>query len=159
MRLVPSLAPSFTSDRSWTFGVPADELWERLSSTAEYPAWWPWLVEFDATGGFRRGAVWSCVVEPPLPYRVRFRLTLEHVRAPVRVDARVSGDIRGDAVLTIVDDEGGSTARLRSDLVPTNPVLRGVGVVARPLVAWGHDWVLDSGQRQFLEHGVGGPGP
>jgi len=63
----------------------------------------------------------------------------------------VSGDVRGSARLTVQsNDGGGSRARLRSDLAPANPVLRSFGLVARPVVEWGHDWVLDQGLRQFV---------
>jgi hypothetical protein len=151
MRLLSALVPSFASDRTWTFDVPVERLWSRVTATEEYPTWWPWLAEFEPDGGFARGASWSCTVAPPLPYRIRFALELEEVRPPRLVRARVRGDIRGDAELTLVEGSGGSVARLRSDLSPANPLLRGVGVTARPLIAWGHDWVLDSGQRQFVE--------
>lgn len=153
MRLRPLSLPGFTSDRSWTFDVSGEALWRRVTATEEYPRWWPWLTEFDADAGFRRGAAWSCTVEPPLPYRVRFVLALETVRPAELVHARVSGDIRGEAELTIDADRAGAgcVARLRSDLAPANPLLRGVAVAAYPLVLWGHDWVLDSGQRQFVQ--------
>jgi hypothetical protein len=154
VRLLTALVPSFASDRSWTFDVPAEHLWARVTAVDEYAAWWPWLAEFHPDGGFARGAAWSCLVAPPLPYRIRFRLVLEEVRPARLVRARVSGDIRGDAQLTIDETDRGCQARLRSDLSPANPLLRGVGVTARPLIAWGHDWVLDSGQRQFAQRAL-----
>jgi hypothetical protein len=38
-----------------------------------------------------------------------------------------------------------------SALRQANPLLRGFGMVARPLVEYGHDWILDEGRRQFVE--------
>jgi len=143
--------PRFTSDRSWAFDVPRKELWGRVTATGDYPTWWPWLAEFESGEGFRRGASWTCTVEPPLPYRVRFSLLLEEVRDAELVRARVGGDIRGEAKLDIEDYGSGCVARLRSDLMPANALLRGVAFAAYPLVLWGHDWVLDSGQRQFVQ--------
>jgi uncharacterized protein YndB with AHSA1/START domain len=159
MRLPSALVPTFRSDRSWRFDVAVDDLWSRLTATDRYPEWWPWLADFDADRGFRAGSSWTCTVVPPLPYRIRFRLSLDEVEPARLVTARISGDIRGDAVLTVgpaavVGDggsDGGSEARLRSRLSPANPLLQGVGVTARPLVLRGHDWVLDNGQRQFVE--------
>ena len=145
---------SFRSDRSWHFAVSPEELWDCLTVTDDYPQWWPWLRRFRPDGGFRRGARWSCTVSPPLPYDVQFSVLLDEVDPARRVSARVDGDVRGDAVLTVEGDTSGCTARLRSNLAPTNPVLRSFGTVARPLVRWGHDWVLDQGQRQFVDRGL-----
>ena len=122
----------------------------RITDVEHYSSWWPWLRRFDPGTGFQPDARWRCEVAPPLPYVVRFVLTLEQVDAPQRAVARVSGDIGGAATLTIEPGPGGGTrARLVSQLAPTNPLLRSVGALARPMVEWGHDWVLDQGQRQF----------
>lgn len=141
----------FLSDRDWTFELCRDELWERISSFDQYRSWWPWLRRFDPDGGFSAGARWYCEVAPPMPYVVRFTVELDRVDAGGETRATVSGDIRGEAVLTVEDGSGDrSRARLRSRLAPANPMLRSVGRVARPLVEWGHDWVLDQGVRQFV---------
>lgn len=145
---------SLRSDRRWDFDVAPDELWQRLSAIDEYPTWWPWLRRFQPIGGFAEGARWACVVAPPLPYDVRFSVQLDRVEHGERVLATVTGDVQGHAVLTVDPTDAGSTARLVSDLRPTNRVLRGVRAVARPVVRWGHDWVLDQGERQFVEHAL-----
>ncbi len=145
----------FTSDRDWAFDVGVDQLWERFTTVEEYPEWWPWLRAFDPVGGFRPGARWRCEVAPPLPYVVRFTVELEHIRPGSQVDAVVTGDVRGRATLTVqATGEDASRARLRSHLAPANPVLRTVGRLARPMVEWGHDWVLDQGLRQFVGHAL-----
>jgi hypothetical protein len=146
----------FRSDRCWSFEVGADRLWDRFTEVERYVDWWPWLRSFDPADGFRPGVRWHCVVTPPLPYLVRFTVQLDRIEHGRRVDATVRGDIRGTAVLTVHDDAGGSTARLVSELAPSNPVLRGVGRVARPMVEWGHDWVLDQGLRQFVRNAIDG---
>jgi hypothetical protein len=155
--------PTFRSDRRWSFDVGAEELWERIADTGRYADWWPWLHSFDPGPGMVEGAEWACVVSPPLPYVVRFTLHIESVDEGRRIESTVDGDIGGTATLTIDEpaDDGelaaGATARLESSLHPRNPLLRGFGVVARPLVEYGHDWVLDQGRRQFVER-AWGPG-
>lgn len=146
---------SFRSDRSWRFDVGVDRLWERLSATDEYRSWWPWLRSFRAPGGFEPDAEWTCAVAPPLPYVLRFTVRLDHVEPHRLVAASVDGDIGGTATLTIDGDDATSSARLVSSLHPRHPVLRGVGVVARPVIEHGHDWVLDQGRRQFTERAFG----
>lgn len=149
------MARPLASDRSWTFPLDADELWARLTDVEEYPRWWPWLRTFGRDGDFVRGARWECVVAPPLPYVVRFTVTLDRVDERRGAVASVSGDIRGDATLSVADGTGGtSTARLRSRLTPSDPVLRRAALLVPPVTRWGHDWVLDQGRRQFVERAI-----
>lgn len=147
---VVAVTTVFYSDRAWDFGNDPDELWDRVAEVDSYESWWPWLRRFDGRGGLAEGSEWNCVVAPPLPYRVRFRLHLDRVAPGSEVHALVSGDIGGEALLTVVGNGNGSTARLRSELYPANPLLRRAGAVARPLIEWGHDWVLDEGCKQFV---------
>jgi hypothetical protein len=150
-------AVEFRSDRSWAFDDDLPSLWDRIADLDHYESWWPWLHRFDPGAGFTSGARWECEVAPPLPYVVRFTVVLEEIDEQHRVTATVIGDVQGSAVLeTVGSADGGSSARLTSLLAPANPILRGFGLVARPLVQWGHDWVLDQGQRQFVRAARGG---
>jgi len=83
-----------------------------MARVEDYRSWWPWLRHFDG-GGLAAGSTWVAVVQPPLPYRLRFEL------------------------------------HLVSELTPTNAVLRAVSQFAAPVARFGHEWVLDTGLRQF----------
>jgi hypothetical protein len=141
------------SDRRYRFDVDPPTLWKAMTDVDAYRRWWPWLSRLDA-GGFDAGERWQCVVRPPLPYSLRFALDLEVVDPPTLAEAAVSGDIVGSARLTVVPDGDGSIARLQSLLAPANPFLRRVARIARPVVRFGHDWVLDTGAAQFRRHGL-----
>ena len=65
---------------------------------------------------FSPGARWDCVVQPPLPYPVRFRLELGEVVAPEYVTASIEGDIDGEARLDVAAAGSGSELRLVSRL-------------------------------------------
>jgi len=141
------------SDRRHRFDVGSDALWTRIEAVEEYESWWPWLSGFSARG-LVPGDTWRATVHPPLPYVLRFAIVLGEVEAPRRVEAHIDGDIEGWARLSLRDVDGGSEARLESVLSPRNGMLRRVATVARPLVAFGHDWVLDAGFRQFARRGL-----
>ena len=142
------------SDRRWRFDVDPPTLWAAMSDVDSYRSWWPWLVVFDAAG-FDVGERWSCTVRPPLPYVLRFTLDLVEVDPPRCAVAHVGGDIRGSARLSVTaTEDGGSEVRLESSLTPSNPFLKGVARVARPIVRFGHDWVLDTGAGQFRRRAV-----
>jgi uncharacterized protein YndB with AHSA1/START domain len=136
------------SDRRFAFPVGTEELWAALTRVDDYRAWWPWLRRFDAAG-FAAGERWRCVVQPPMPYVLRFGISLDEVEAGSHATATIDGDIVGTARLDLLPTVDGCEARLVSHLAPSNAVLRAAAVVARPLVRFGHDWVLDTGLRQF----------
>lgn len=138
------------SDRSWAFAASADQVWAALADTQRFGSWWPWLRRFDAADGLAVGAEWRCVIKPPLPYTVSFRLSIDDVRSPEHVVATVCGDLSGHARIDVTPQGGEAcTLRLRSTLRPIRRPLVALGIVAGPLARWGHDWVLDTGVRQF----------
>ncbi len=136
------------SDRRYRFAAERAELWAAIAGVDQYRSWWPWLREFDGQE-LCAGAVWACQVQPPLPYTLRFRIRLQEVEEGEHVEATIDGDIVGTARLDLVDLTRGCEARLTSHLWPANRALQKVAVVARPVVRRGHDWVLDTGLRQF----------
>jgi uncharacterized protein YndB with AHSA1/START domain len=136
------------SDRRYRFRVGRRELWTAISDVERYPGWWPWLRRFEANA-LALGDTWSCVVQPPLPYAVRFRISIDDLVEGERIGATLAGDIEGTARLHLVDIPTGCEARMTSALAPDHRALRAVALVARPLVRFGHDWVLDTGAAQF----------
>jgi hypothetical protein len=138
------------SDRRFDFDLAPAALWEAATRVERYRDWWPWLHQLDGAN-FEEGSVWACSVRPPLPYAVRFTLTIEEVRAPWLAVAAIGGDITGSARLEVTGAPGGSQARLVSELAPRNGVLQAVALLARPVARFGHDWVLDHGAQQFAD--------
>ena len=140
----------FETDRRYQLPMAPAELWEVLAEVDQYQSWWPWLRRFEARA-LADQEVWACLVQPPLPYWVRFELHLDEVSAPRRVRASVTGDVVGEATLEITERGAASEVRLTSSLEPGNGFLRTVARLAAPVVRYGHDWVLDSGARGFID--------
>ena len=136
------------SDHRFTYTAGPAAVWQAMAAVDQYRTWWPWLRRFEAAE-LRAGERWRCEVRPALPYTVRFVVVLEEVVAPHRVRSSVEGDIVGTAELALVERAGGSELRLQSALEPANALLRSLGVLARPLAQYGHDWVITTGARQF----------
>jgi hypothetical protein len=156
---------AFVSDRRYRFAADRWSVWRTIGSVQEYRAWWPWLRRFEANG-LAAGDVWVCQIQPPVPYALRFTVTVERIDAPSLVVATVDGDVRGTARLDLEDDPAdgpvdgveaaradgrgrGCEVRLRSTLVPANRTLRTVARLSRPVAQFGHAWVIDTGARQF----------
>jgi uncharacterized protein YndB with AHSA1/START domain len=147
------------SDRCYRFAVPPSRLWAAVCDVRSFPRWWSWLHEFEGRR-LAPGEVWECAVRPPLPYVLRFRLIIGEVDEARLVTATVEGDIAGRATLDITarpvgaagrDLRADSEVRLRSSLAPGRRWLEMLATVAGPATRYGHDWVLDTGARQFAE--------
>jgi hypothetical protein len=137
------------SDRTYSFDHPRDRVWGTIGNLDCYPTRWPWLRNFDATS-LEPGATWTCAIQPPLPYTLRIRVAIVQVDPGRLISATVHGDLRGSATVRLTgDDHERCDVRVESTLSPSNRVM---GVAARlvaPVARWGHDWVLDTGARQF----------
>jgi hypothetical protein len=146
------------SERTYPLDVPPDEVWSAVSRVEDYPRWWPWLRDFEGDS-IAVGAVWDCVIQPPLPYVLRFRLTFDHVRPAREIRARVSGDADGRGELHFAGRGRGTQLRVVSNLRPATPMLRAVAAIAWPIARFGHDWILDTGVSQFADRGFPGQAP
>lgn len=136
------------SDRSYRFSHPPEAVWDAIGRVDAYRDWWPWLRAFAARG-LVAGDRWECAVRPPVPYVLRFTITLDRVAELRQIDATVSGDLTGTAAVVLTPTQAGCDVRLTSSLEPTARPLRTVMRVAPGLGRFGHDWVLDVGVRQF----------
>lgn len=142
-----------TTSRELCFDTDRSAVWAAMSRVPDFPAWWPWLRRFDGTE-LASGCVWSCLIQPPLPYVLCVTVTLDEVVEPVLVRATVAGDVGGTAHLVLEDDEDGCRVVLRSTLVPAHGVVSLVARLAPRVARFGHDWVIDTGARQFAERAL-----
>jgi uncharacterized protein YndB with AHSA1/START domain len=129
------------------------QVWDVISDVDAYRSWWPWLRRFQASG-LTEGDRWRCEVQPPLPYIVRLEVHLVSVEVPARIEAEITGDVVGKAKLTLVEEGEGCVAELSSTLAPRSAHLRWVARLASPVARFGHDWVLESGARQFIQRAI-----
>ncbi len=142
-----------TTVHRYQLPLSRETVWKQIRDVGSYRGWWPWLRVFEARA-LAVGEEWRCHVQPPVPYPVRFRVAIVEVEAPVRVYARVLGDVVGEATLELDETDSGCVARLHSSLAPGNSALRLISRVAAPIARYGHDWVLDSGAREFIARTV-----
>jgi uncharacterized protein YndB with AHSA1/START domain len=147
----------FTFDRTFTFTAAPEELWAAFTRTGDFRRWWPWLREFSGDGLVPGGRS-NCVVRAPVPYTLRFTVTVRALEPGRLVEAVVDGDLAGPARLEVgagPAGDGGSTARLAWEMELRRPMLRAAARVGRPVMEWGHDWVVTTGVEQFLRRALG----
>jgi uncharacterized protein YndB with AHSA1/START domain len=148
------MARPFRFDGRWSFSATPDELWRAFSDTERLQEWWPWLRTLESSG-LVEGTVSRCVVRAPVPYTVSVEIAINQVVPSRLVIAAVSGDLEGPARLDVAPQPGGSEARLSWELEARAPLLRAASLFARPVMDWGHKWVVDNGVRQFRRKALG----
>jgi hypothetical protein len=136
------------SDRTYEFPAEPDVIWARLDRVQDYQMWWPWLRQFEAQQ-LKTGDTWDCVIKPPVPWSIRMAVEITEAVPARLISARVTGDVTGEGRLDVQPSEGGSEVRIQTRLTPASTVLRAAAYLAAPLSRFGHDWVLDTGARQF----------
>lgn len=130
-------------------------VWAALERVDQYPRWWPWL-SCDGRS-LADGAPWACTIRAPLPYSLHFDLDVVDVVHERLVRAELTGDLIGDARLTLEESEHGAscTVRLESSLEAVAGPARLLARFTPPLARFGHDWVLDAGARRFRSLALG----
>jgi hypothetical protein len=137
-------APVFNYRRGYHFDLGPEALWDRLEQLDRFESWWPWLTGFRVEGnGLATGSVLSGVVNPPVPYRMRLRIELIECSRPEAIDARVDGDLVGDAHLRLIPEGPGTRVEVAWTVEVMQPAMRLANRVARPVLQWGHDRVVE----------------
>ena len=135
----------------FTFAVPPDHLWEAIERFDAFEGWWSWLSDFTLDGGgLRTGSVLHGVVAPPLPYRMRLRVDLEHCEPPSRIQAKVHGDLEGRAEIALEPDREGTRVSVGWSIEMMQRPMRMAALVAHPVMRWGHDRVVEATVRSFI---------
>jgi hypothetical protein len=126
------------------FPVSPPQLWATIERFEQFEWWWGWLADFRADGsGLVDGNVLHGTVIPPVPYRLRLKITLQRCDRPRLVEAAVGGDLSGQAVLRLAEAAGGTRVAMAWSVEMRSAPLRVAARVAYPLMRWAHDRVVD----------------
>jgi hypothetical protein len=151
--------PPYVIEYQRRFTLPAspERVWSAIGQFDRYEEWWSWLSELRVDGhGLAAGAVLDGTVVPPLPYRMRVRVTLLECIASREIRAAVAGDLRGEARLLLTPSSRGTHADVGWRIEMMQAPMRIVSRFARPLLLWGHDRVVDATVANFSRELEGG---
>lgn len=131
--------------------------WEAISDPRRFRTWWPWLRELQGDR-LEAGGRYGCEIRAPIPYSLRFAVEVVDLVPERSLEAVVSGDLAGPAWLEVEpSDNGGedsTSVRLAWEMELQRPVLRMAARLGRPVMEWGHDWVVANGVEQFLRRAL-----
>jgi Polyketide cyclase / dehydrase and lipid transport len=133
----------------WTLAAPCHAVWNELVKPENWPAWWravervELLEPGDADGvGALRRMTWRTA----LPYSLTFDMRTMRVQPMTLIEGHAEGELTGVGRWTIADD--GAQTRVRYDwrVEVTQPWMRFVAPLARPVFAWNHGVVMGWGR-------------
>jgi hypothetical protein len=126
------------------FPIHVHDFWQLIEDFDRYQEWWPWLQEFTTDrDGLVTGNVLRATVVPPVPYRLRLEVRFDSCQRLTVTEATIAGDLRGHASLSFDELRGGTCVRAAWTLEAASAPMRLAARVARPVVRWGHDRVVD----------------
>jgi carbon monoxide dehydrogenase subunit G len=147
--------PIIAYRRAFEFGLRPNEVWAAIERVDQFERWWPWLQEFRLEGeSLAVGSVLHGMVVPPLPYRMRIRVTLTACEPPRAIEAIVGGDLEGLAELRVQPIDSGSRIEVAWTVEMMQRPMRLASRFGLPLMQWGHDRVVEmtvAGFRRRLE--------
>lgn len=135
---------------TWRFRAPIGLVWDAIRDYQSWPTWWPSIaVARRLRGGDANGVgeVVGYVFRTRLPYRVRFRMTTTHVKPPTELDGSATGELEGTGRWRLTDEGETTLVRYFWDVRTTRWWMNLLAPLARPVFAWNHDQVMESGRR------------
>lgn len=137
-------------DGSFHFPVAPGELWALIEDPRNFGHWWSWLHNVECTD--RRivaGSVLTGVVDPPVPFTMWAEVVIDECERLRHISASVSGDIKGAARLDTSAAPGGTQVEIGWAVEMMQRRMRVAALVARPLLQWGHDRVVEAAVSGF----------
>lgn len=147
MMVTVTSAARFSFRREFDVAAPVPVVQEVLVDLEWYSAWWPEIVAVAKLSD--DDALVVC--RSALPYELELHLTAVH-REPELLEVALEGDLAGFARFELSPIESGGT-ETGTHLVFTEQVeaagraMRAASFVARPLLVWNHDRMLESCMR------------
>ncbi len=134
---------------TWRFRAPVTRVWEAILDYRSWPAWWPAIASAtriapgDAAGV---GEIAELTFRTRLPYRVRFVITTTHVQPPFELDGRATGELEGTGRWRLTAEGDDTLVHYVWQVSTTRWWMNLLAPAARPIFAWNHDQVMESGR-------------
>jgi len=141
-------AADFHLTTDWVFDAPIETVWRALNAPEEWPSWWPAVAkverirEGDANGV---GAVRRMTWRTALPYKLVFDMRMTAIEPMSLIEGRPEGMFSGLGRWRLWPEGARTRVRYEWIVEVTQPWMRLVAPLARPLFAWNHREVMRRG--------------
>jgi len=142
MMVTVTNAARFSFRREFDVAAPVPVVQEVLVDLEWYSAWWPEIVAVAKLSD--DDALVVC--RSALPYELELHLTAVH-REPELLEVALQGDLAGFARFQLSPIESGTHLVFTEQVEAAGRAIRVASFVARPLLVWNHDRMLESCMR------------
>jgi uncharacterized protein YndB with AHSA1/START domain len=149
---------------TWRFRAPIERVWDAILDYRAWPSWWGAVAETRqiAPGGpDGMGEISEITFRTRLPYRVRFLISVTHVKRPEELDGRAVGELEGTGRWRLTAEGDETLVRYFWNVRTTRWWMNLLAPIARPAFNWNHDQVMESGRvglsRLLAREGGGAP--
>jgi uncharacterized protein YndB with AHSA1/START domain len=140
----------------WTLNASIEAVWEQLSRPESWPHWWRGVVAvelIDAGDSRGVGAYRRMTWKSALPYQLRFNIRTIRLDPPRVIEGQADGELCGVGRWDLTPTQNGTEVRYVWTVDATEPWMRWLAPVARPIFQWNHDvimrWGFEGLQRQL----------
>jgi uncharacterized protein YndB with AHSA1/START domain len=141
-------ATEFNLVTNWTLDAPREAVWAELTKPEDWPAWWRAVARVEllepgdkhGVGALRR-MTWRTA----LPYSLTFDMRTVRVESMTVIEGRAEGELTGVGRWTVDGDRDKTHVRYDWRVEVTQPWMRFVAPIARPVFAWNHGVVMGWG--------------
>ncbi len=133
----------------WLVEAPRQAVWDVLSDVLRWPEWWygaKAVDELDAGDARRVGSRYRVRWRARLLYTVEMDFVVDEVEEPVRMAGRASGELKGAGVWRLSEDACSTRVTFDWDVCTTRRWMDAVALVARPVLAHNHHWIMRRGR-------------
>jgi hypothetical protein len=141
-------ATEFHLVTDWAFAAPRKAVWIELTKPEDWPAWWRAVQRVDvleAGDAEGVGALRRMTWRTALPYSIRFDMRTVRVEPMTLIEGHAAGELTGVGRWTLDGDNDNTLVRYDWRVEVTQPWMRFVAPLARPVFAWNHGVVMGWG--------------
>lgn len=135
----------------WHIKAPVKDVWKAIFLSLEWPSWWkgvvcvkPIKVDTQHKGvGSIAEYTWKSV----LPYTLTFQTVATKVIENKELEGKASGELEGIGLWTFSEKNGITTARYEWRVNMTQPLLKALSPILRPVFIWNHNQIMTQGEK------------
>ncbi|MCU0802911.1 MAG: hypothetical protein MUD11_14320 [Rhodobacteraceae bacterium] len=135
---------------TWLIEGQISEIAAILTDALALPDWWGdvYLSTAITAAGDDRGIGRKVAVHSKgrLPYSIRFTAELVSANLPHRWDIAATGDLTGQGVWRLEQQEGVALVTYDWRVAADRPLFRRLAPIMRPVFAWNHRWAMARGE-------------
>jgi carbon monoxide dehydrogenase subunit G len=138
---------------SFDLDAEPEELWAALKRVDLFPMWWPWIKEVELQGeALAVGSAITFTIDPPIPHKLHVRVDVIESTENEFLLGDVSGDLKGTGSLAFDGFPGVTEATTEWIVEVSNPAIRAIIKIARPLLLYAQRWAVESSLRGFRRY-------